>query len=46
MAEVGLLPFCARGAASGHAGFTALPQAFQQTSIPQPQLLAAGAMGR
>jgi len=36
MAEVGLLPFCSRGSASGHAGFAALPYA----QFTQPQLLA------
>jgi len=32
--------FRSRGTASGHAGFAALPHALQQTSVPQPQLLA------
>src|SRR5712691_951167 len=35
--------FCSRGAASSHAGFAALPHAFQQTSV-HPAAVAGGAV--
>src|ERR1700682_3758579 len=35
--------FCSRGAASGHAGFAALPHALQQTSV-HPAAVAGGAV--
>jgi len=40
MAEVGLLPLCSRGAASGHAGFATLRSRFSKHQFTQPQLLA------